>query len=56
MGTIRGDFSMSMQENIVHTSDSVENALVEINRFFDQDEIIDYSLLHHSVVYATNEF
>jgi len=32
-GTIRGDFSMSVQENIVHTSDTVENAEVELARF-----------------------
>src|SRR5690554_4611219 len=27
-GTIRGDYSMSIQENIVHTSDSVENSTI----------------------------
>ena len=32
-GTIRGDYSVSGQENIVHTSDSVENAKIELNRF-----------------------
>ena len=29
-GTIRGDYGMSGQENIVHASDSVENAEIEI--------------------------
>ena len=33
-GTIRGDFSVSSQENIVHTSDSPKTAIEEINRFF----------------------
>ena len=33
-GTIRGDFSNSKSENIVHGSDSVENAELEIKRFF----------------------
>ena len=33
-GTIRGDFGMSGQENIVHASDTPENAVIEINRFF----------------------
>lgn len=33
-GTIRGDFGMSGQENIIHTSDSPENAVVELDRFF----------------------
>ena len=31
-GTIRGDFSVSGQENIIHTSDSHDNAIEEINR------------------------
>ena len=41
-GTIRGDFSMSGEQNVVHASDSVENALVEINRFFAPGELYDY--------------
>ena len=41
-GTIRGDFSMSGEQNVVHASDSVENALVEINRFFNPAELYDY--------------
>ena len=41
-GTIRGDFSMSGEQNVVHASDSVENALVEINRFFNSAELYDY--------------
>lgn len=41
-GTIRGDFSMSGEQNVVHASDSVENAVVEINRFFAPGELFDY--------------
>ena len=41
-GTIRGDFSVSGQQNIVHASDSVENAEAEINRFFRPEESFDY--------------
>lgn len=41
-GTIRGDFSMSGEQNVVHASDSVENALVEIKRFFKEEELFDY--------------
>lgn len=41
-GTIRGDYSMSGQENIVHASDSIENAEIELKRFFKPDEIFDY--------------
>lgn len=33
-GTIRGDFAFCTSENIIHGSDSIENAKIEINRFF----------------------
>ncbi|MDE5988707.1 MAG: nucleoside-diphosphate kinase [Duncaniella sp.] len=38
-GTIRGDYSMSNQENIIHASSSPEDAKAEIARFFTPDEI-----------------
>jgi nucleoside-diphosphate kinase len=38
-GTIRGDFGTEMMKNVVHASDSDENARTEINRFFKADEI-----------------
>ncbi|MBQ2888064.1 MAG: nucleoside-diphosphate kinase [Firmicutes bacterium] len=33
-GTIRGDYAFCTSENLIHGSDSVENAEIEINRFF----------------------
>lgn len=33
-GTIRGDFASSTTENVIHGSDSPENAEIEIRRFF----------------------
>ncbi|MBP3850978.1 MAG: nucleoside-diphosphate kinase [Erysipelotrichaceae bacterium] len=33
-GTIRGDYATSTTNNIIHGSDSVENAQIEIQRFF----------------------
>jgi nucleoside-diphosphate kinase len=39
-GTIRGDFGMEVQENLIHGSDSVENARKEITLFFNEKEII----------------
>ncbi len=33
-GTIRGDYASSTRENIIHGSDSLENAEIEIKRFF----------------------
>lgn len=38
-GTIRGDFGTEMMKNVVHASDSDENARAEIARFFKADEI-----------------
>lgn len=38
-GTIRGDFGTDMMVNVVHASDSDENAAIEIARFFQADEI-----------------
>lgn len=43
-GTIRGDFVLCTTFNIVHASDSPETAKREINLFFDESEIFDYSL------------
>lgn len=54
-GTIRGDFGMSGQENIIHASDSVENAEIEINRFFKADEIFDYAPVTTTATYASDE-
>ncbi len=54
-GTIRGDFSMSVQWNVVHTSDSVKTAEVELLRFFKEDEIFDFSATNLNFVYATDE-
>lgn len=51
-GTIRGDFAMSMQSNVVHASDSVENGEIEIKRFFKDGEILDYEKLGETVVYS----
>lgn len=42
MGSIRGDFSLSGQRNIVHSSDSVEAAQKEIHRFFKEEELFQY--------------
>ncbi len=55
VGTIRGDFSMSVQENIIHTSDTVENAKTELARFFIDSEIFDYKLSILSFLYANDE-
>lgn len=54
-GTIRGDFGVSGQENIVHASDSPENARIEIDRFFKPEELFDYEPMPLSALYALDE-
>ena len=55
-GTIRGDFSMSGQQNIIHASDSVENAKIELDRFFKAEEIFDYLPVTVKSLYEEGEF
>lgn len=38
-GTIRGDFGTDMMTNVVHASDSEENAQAELTRFFKPEEL-----------------
>ncbi len=42
-GTIRADFAQSIDENAVHGSDSIENARIEIDYFFTEDEICPHT-------------
>ncbi len=39
-GTIRGDFALTIDENIIHGSDSPESAMREIGLFFKEEEIV----------------
>src|SRR5947199_6194772 len=41
--TIRGDFAISVQNNLVHGSDSPENAALEIALWFRPDELVNYT-------------
>ena len=54
-GTIRGDFAMSVQCNLIHASDSPENAKAEVERFFSENQIHPYDRLVDTVVYASKE-
>ena len=40
VGTIRKEYALNIQENSVHGSDSSENAQLEIDFFFDKEEIV----------------
>jgi nucleoside-diphosphate kinase len=41
-GTIRGDFGIDITHNLIHGSDSLENASTEIDLFFSAEEICNY--------------
>ncbi|OIP79391.1 MAG: nucleoside-diphosphate kinase [Parcubacteria group bacterium CG08_land_8_20_14_0_20_48_21] len=55
MGTIRGDLAMSIQINLVHTSDSLENAKTEIARFFKEGELFAYQPSNLKLIYSPDE-
>jgi len=44
VGTIRGDFALVLQHNVVHASDSPETARREIDLYFDEAELLDYAM------------
>lgn len=54
-GTLRGDFCMSGSLNIIHASDSIENAEIEIKRFFRPEELFDYKPATLSFIYGEDE-
>ena len=41
-GTVRGDFALSVQNNLVHGSDSPENAATEIALWFKKEELVNW--------------
>ena len=54
-GTVRGDYCMSHQENIIHASDSKENAEKELRRFFDEQDFFEYDTPLFPYLYAEDE-
>ncbi|APH04598.1 nucleoside-diphosphate kinase [Bacillus weihaiensis] len=50
-GTIRGDYCMVVDKNIIHGSDSPESAEREISLFFNQNELVEYSKLINEWTY-----
>lgn len=54
-GSIRGDLAMSVSCNVIHASDTVENAEVEVKRFFKDDEIFQYDKSEYMHVYGEDE-
>ncbi len=54
-GSIRGDFAMSVACNVIHASDSVDNAKVEVERFFNGDELYEYDRTDYLHLYMADE-
>ncbi|MAG21962.1 MAG: nucleoside-diphosphate kinase [Candidatus Diapherotrites archaeon] len=54
-GTIRGDYSVSNQNNLVHAAESKEKAEEEIKRFFKEDEIYTYQKMNFDWIYSKDE-
>lgn len=54
-GTIRGDFAMSLQCNVIHASDSLEAAKAEVTRFFQENELHEYAKSEYLHVYSKDE-
>jgi len=54
-GTVRGDLGMSIMCNLIHASDSLETALVEVPRFFKKNELFVYDKKNYEYVYAADE-
>jgi nucleoside-diphosphate kinase len=42
-GTIRGDLALTVDYNLVHGSDSIENGQIEVANFFEETELINWS-------------
>jgi nucleoside-diphosphate kinase len=51
-GTVRGDFAISKQNNLVHGSDSPESAEREIALWFRPEELVNYSLADEKWVFS----
>lgn len=54
-GSIRGDLSISTQQNLIHASATVEEAKKEIARFFKKEELQEYRKMNFDWVYNASE-
>ncbi|MCX6816295.1 MAG: nucleoside-diphosphate kinase [Candidatus Beckwithbacteria bacterium] len=55
MGSIRGDFSVSQQLNLIHASDSVETAKKEKHLVFKDEEEIQWTAIGEELIYSKEE-
>jgi len=49
-GSIRGDFGLTIEGNIIHASDSPETAEIELKRFFGGKDVFDYKKISDDVL------
>jgi nucleoside-diphosphate kinase len=54
-GSIRGDFGMSGQQNLIHASDSAEAAKKEIGLIFAEEELFSYVSASECLIYGQEE-
>ena len=54
-GSIRGDFGMSGQHNLIHASDSPESAHKETSLIFENNEIFEYTSATECLIYSKEE-
>lgn len=53
-GTIRHDFGLEVGRNLTHASDSVENAIAEINLWFKPEEIVQWNQSNEDWIFGNN--
>jgi nucleoside-diphosphate kinase len=54
-GTIRGDYGMSVQANLIHVSEDKKSSEEEVKRFFEENELFDYNRPFDSNIYSEEE-
>ncbi len=54
-GSVRGDFAMSMSNNLIHASDSKESASKEKGLLFADEEVFEYVSALDMLVYSEEE-
>jgi len=54
-GTVRGDFAMSQQYNLIHASENTEIAKREEELLFSPDEIFKWEKLDYNQIYLQDE-
>lgn len=54
-GTIRGDFAMSQQYNLIHASESLETARKEEALIFTEEEVFNWEKENYKQIYAEEE-